>query len=431
MKPKGGFTEAPCFRILTHFLKTMASVLRYGADASVTLEFSDGSLVGECGVPSAPPLESPADATAWALADPLDFPALPRSTTPGDRVSIALDQGVPRGAEIVAGVVRSLEAAGVGLDGVTVVRTRADAEAGIGDPTPWLANEEQKRITLAIHDPDDRRALAYLAASQSGEPVLLSRAIVDADVVLPVGCLRTRATAGYTGIHNPILPTFADRRILSKFRSPSALDRQGRTKQAPSKLANEVAWLLGVMLTIQAVPGPGGDLLHVLAGKPEAVRLQGRRLYRAAWRSTVPRRADLVVAAIQGGPQQQTWQNLGNALAAAGRLVRDGGAIAVCSELRGEPGPGFQQLSSARSRKSALREIRRTRPEDALPAVQLNRVQGRAKVFLLSRLDETLVEDLRIAHVARPDELARLARRADSCIVLANAPYAMVRAEED
>lgn len=409
----------------------MAATLRYGADSSVQLHFPDGVLLSRCGAPTTPPLADVPAATAEALAEPLEYPPLARSTTPGDRVVLTLAQGTPAAGQIVATVIRSLIEAGVHADGLTVLRSEADATGGLGDPRPWLSQEVTERISLLTHDPSRRPELAYLAATRAGEPILLHRAIVDADVVLPVGCLRSLRAPGYYGIHTPVFPAFSDQQTLRRFRSPTSLDGRGRSKGRPGEIADEVGWLLGVTLTVQVVPGPGGTILHVLAGHVDAVRRQARRVYDAAWRSSVPRRASLVVAAIEGGADQQTWQNVGRALAAAATVVEDGGAIALCCELEARPGPAVQRLADAPARTEAMQWIRRQRPEDALSATLLAQALDRGTVYLLSRLDPSLVEELEIAPITRADELGRLARRHASCILLANAPHAMATLEKD
>jgi len=409
----------------------MPSIVRYGADASVHLELSDGVVLAECGTPPLVPLDDPAAAVARALAEPLDYPPLAQSTTPGDRVVLALEPGLPQAGEITATVVRSLVDGGVDPDGVVVLRTRADVEAGWGDPRRWLADEFNERITFITHDPTARNEMAFLASTEAGEPSLLNRAITDADLVLPIGCFHDPTAAGYHGIHGPVFPTFSDRRTLERFRSPASLDVQGPHKQKLLQEVDHVGWLLGVSFTIQVVPGPGGSLLHVLAGEAGSVRRRARELYEAAWRCSVPRRASLVVAAIEGSSTQQTWANLGRALDAANSLAEDGGAVAVCCDLTAKPGAAMQRLVGARSREAALKKIRKERPEDALPAAQLARTLDRVRVYLLSRLDSALVEDLDVVPIGGPDELIRLARQHQTCILLSNAPYAVVGLEEN
>jgi nickel-dependent lactate racemase len=272
--------------------------------------------------------------------------------------------------------------------------------------------------------------MAYLAAAENGEPIYLNRALADADVLLPIGCVRRRGQPGFHGIHGPLFPAYSDQRTQLRFRSVdafgSAADRKGLVEEAAN-----VGWLLGVSFTIQVVPGPGARVLHVLAGEVAAVRRRSRELYEAAWRFTAPRRASLVVATIEGGAAQQTWQNVGRALRCAQRLVEEGGAIALCCELADEPGPAICCLATAASRGEALRQIRRDRAADLLPALQLARAVGRRHVYLLSRLDQALLEDLQVSPLRDSAELARLARRHATCILLANAPWAVVSVEQN
>ena len=78
-----------------------------------------------------------------------------------------------------------------------------------------------------------------------------------------------------------------------------------------------------------------------------------------------------------------------------------------------------------------MREIRRENPPDALPALQLARALENSRIYLLSRLNAGLVEDLEMVPIGGAEELVRLTQRNDSCLVLANAVWAMVRVENE
>jgi hypothetical protein len=170
-------------------------------------------------------------------------------------------------------------------------------------------------------------------------------------------------------------------------------------------------------------------VLHVLAGQSDSVRRRGRQLYRAAWSWPVLDRASLVIAGIEGESGQQTWENVGRALQVAGNFAEEDGAIAVCCDLAAAPGPALQCMAHGPSRESALRQVGKERPADALPAAQLARALEQHKVYLLSRLDPSWVEDLDVIPIAGPDELVRLARRHRSCVLLSNAQYVTVKDE--
>ena len=416
------------------------TVLRYGTDSSVALQFAVEVPVEQCGVPQGVPLANPAVAIAAALEQPLEYPPLKQTTTPGDRVVVALGSGVPQVAQITAVLVQALMDSGIAPDGITILQNEADVTAGqenlsgsvgfqpayIENPLRLIPEPAAQRIRLLTHDPADRRNLAYLAASEGGQPILLNRLLTDADVVLPVGCTQREHSAGYFGIHTTIYPEYSDQQTQARFRKHDRFTGNGHHRELQHEV-NNVAWLLGVNFSLQVVPAAGDGILHVLAGQSDVVRRQCRELYRAAWLRSVAARVNLVVAAIEGGPRQQTWENLGRMLEGAMGLVEEEGAIAVCCDLAAAPGPALQRLIGAPSREEAVRQIRRENPRDALPALQLARALETHRVYLLSRLAPGLVEELEMIPIAGPDELARLAERNSSCLVLANAVRAMVR----
>ena len=399
------------------------AVLRYGINSSVVIESAEGPGPDVPETPQGTPLAGPGEATSAALLKPLDYPPLAKSTTPGDRVVLALDRGVPKAAEVTTAVVHALVRSGVGADGITVLLSQTDGDVETEDPCRLVDADQRSRIRVLPHDPADRKQLAYLAADESGEAILVNRALHDADVVLPIGCLRDDLSAGYFGIHGAVYPTFSDVKTIQRFRGLGSLDASGNRKRELTERVDHVAWLLGVNFTIQVVPGGGGRIMHVLAGQGDSVRRRGRELYDAAWSRTVSRQAGLVVAAIEGPAAEQTWENLGQALQAAGGFVEDDGAIAVCCDLSTRPGPAMQRLASESSRAESMRHVSRHRPIDALPAAQLAHVLDRNKVYLLSRLDPSTVEDLNMVPLEKPEELSRLARQYSSCTLLSNAQY--------
>jgi nickel-dependent lactate racemase len=273
--------------------------------------------------------------------------------------------------------------------------------------------------------------LAYLAADEAGEPILINRALHEADIIVPVGCLRGEQTAGYFDIHGVVYPAFSDTKTLQRFRALGTLNGQTTHRRELVANVDHVAWLLGISLTVQLVPAAGEQILQVLAGQSDSVRRLGHDLYHAAWDWPIQRQSDLVLAAIEGGPGQQTWENLGRALHVAEQFVDEGGSIALCCELSVPPGPAMQYLAGESSREAALRHVVKKRPVDTLPAAQLARALDRSRVYLLSRLEASVVEDLDMVPIEGPDELIRLARKHPSCILLSNAANVTVVAERD
>lgn len=401
----------------------MSSTLRYGAGSTVEVDIEPERLLAACGAPGSVGVSDPAAALAAAVAAPLDFPPLAHAVFPGDRVVIAVEDGLPQAAPLVEAVVRTLLDAGSLPGDICVLQANADAELVAGEFQKRFADHDGHKVEVVVHDPTKRDGMSYLAADEAGAPIYINRRLFDADVVLPVGCLRLESSPGYYGVNGTLYPAFSDLPTQERFRATGVNPTSDQIAKRRHE-ADEVAWLLGVLMSIQIVPAAGGNVLHVLAGATESVHRRGNALCREAWSCEVPRRAELVVAAIEGDRGQQSWENVGRAIAAASRAVTDAGAIALCTELADRPGPALQWLGRAKDLPTAMRHIRKQRTSDAGAANELARALERVQVYLLSRLDESVVEELGVAPVTAAEEIARLASRHRSCILLANAQFA-------
>jgi nickel-dependent lactate racemase len=405
------------------------SVLRYGQHGSVSIEFPEGVLLADCaGSPNAASM-TVAEAVLAAVTQPLDFPPLAQATVPGDEVVLALEPGLPRAAEIVATLVEHLCQTGTSPQRITVLRTQADALAGAADPRRLLP-PNFSTVKLETHDPNQRGQLRYLAATAKGRPIYLSRAVCDADLVIPIGCLRCDEAINYHGVYGGLYPVFSDTKTQQRYRNPLAVAAHTEIHARAQQEVETVGWLAGTQFVIQVLPGADDSLLAVFAGDADSVMQHGRQRSNEAWCHNIPRRASLVIGALPGDAAQQTWDNLGRAVAAAARVVLEGGAIAICTELAAAPGPAIQMLANGDDLTSVLRRIDKERAVDSLPARTLAEALDSCKIYLLSKLDPELVENLGIASVADQAELSRLAHRHPSCLLLHDAQYRIATAED-
>lgn len=392
--------------------------LRYGIDSSLDLEIAERTLVAWCEVPRGEPLSALGNAVRQALAEPLDFPPLARAVVPGDKVAIALDPALPQPAELVSQAVRMLLASGVLASDITLVVSPAGKDGRARDELSLLAEEVRASITTETHDPKQRGSLSYLGATSDGKPVYLNRAIYDADFVISIGLLRPEAALGYYGVNSTVFPTFADATEIARHHTSHAKTPRARGKMR--KRADEVGWMLGARFTLQVVPGEKEQILHVLAGESAAVHEAGSRLYEDAWGCHPPRRADLVVATIEGDASEQTWENVARALATASAAVNEDGSVAICSDLDERLGPALERIVGCEDLDEALRDIDRSPSADWAAGIELVQALSRGKVYLISRLEDERVEELGISPLG-PGQLTRLAARYDSCLVLENA----------
>jgi nickel-dependent lactate racemase len=359
----------------------------------------------------------PAAAIARALAEPLNYPPLADGIVPGDRVAIAVDGATPQLASLVRGAVEALQHAGVDPHDVSIVA--ADAQ------TCDLCRSEftggDSGVQFIVHDPADEKNLCMIGANKQGEKLLVNRTIFEADLVLPIGCARIGIGTAYDILY----PRFSGVETLEKYRSPDQRDAIVNRKGKRSE-ADEAGWLIGVPMTVQVVPGHGETAARVIAGEPQAVARRCDELCRQLWSYQSPQRVSLVVATITGGPQSQTWANVGRALDAAEYVLEAGGAVVICSNLDESPGKSLGRLIGGPDLDRTVRKISRDSQADTWAAWQLARALQRGPVYFLSQLDSDTAEDLGLAPVESVDDLVRLAGRQESFAVVEDAQHAVV-----
>lgn len=405
------------------------TTLGYGADAQLLLHIPPGKLVAHGGLPRQAPLQDVAAAVAEALTAPLDFPPLIQASVPDDRIAIAVGSDLPQASAIATGVVQALLTAGASPDRITLVCAAAsEASSGL---LRGLPADLQQRLRITRHDADDALGLAYLASSTIGHPIYINRVICDADLVISTGCLRLTGDAGTPLAACGIYPAFADRLTQERFQVPLSTLAKSQRKVLRREI-DEAAWLLGARLTVQVVPGQGDRVLHAMAGDLSAVIRQGEAFCRQAWSGQANRRAQLVVAGLEGNAAQQTWDNLARTLLACLHVVDlENGAIAICTELTERPGPAVQRLLAADSAHDVASTILAQGAPDVHVADRLQEALQQVPVYLLSGLSEDLVSDLGLAFVASPQEIDNLCQRHASCIVLSNAQHCWLTIQEE
>ncbi len=399
----------------------MTAVLKYGSDSEVTLEIPEENLLADCGRPMSEPIDDPAAAVAAGLISPLEFPAFAECVLPDDRLAIVLDDELPQVAELAVGVVQAAIDAKIDPTGITLVCGNSSMASEVATSIKSVTGHG---IDVKVHDPTDRDELAYLGVSAEGKSIYINRTIVDAEFVLPVGCMRLESATGYHGVHGTIYPAFSDEEARKRFDAPSNEEFAAHRRRRRGE-TEEVARLLGVTMTVQVVPGSRGEVLETLVGETGAVARRGKEVCDTLWNYSIPGRASLVIAGIEGDGRSQTWENVARAISAARTAVTDEGAIAICTELDCQPGAALQRLVDIRDAESMILDLKKERSTDAAAAIQLLQVLEQHPVYLLSRLDDETVEDLGMAPIGDLADLNRLSQRHESCILLSNAQFAI------
>lgn len=389
--------------------------IRYG-QRTLTLEISDDRLVPLRREPIAPPVPDPITALRDALEKPHDFPALRRALTPDDHIAIVVDEHLARLPELLTAVLEHVARAGVSAGAVTLLCPRSDSRQ------EWIEGlpDEWQDVHVEVHDPTERRRLAYLATTKHGRRIYLNRTAVDAEQTILLTGLGHHPLLGYSGAATALFPALSDEATLREER----LARPERGS-SPRQEADEVAWLLGVPFLVQIVEGAGDEVCHVVAGSAEAAA-EGRRLFDARWKVHAERPADVVIATLSGDPSRHDFGALARAAAAAARLVETDGRIVLLTEARPALTEGMELLRHGGDPAKALARLQQEKPADLADALLWAGAVRRARIYLHSGLSEDATEELFAVPLEEAGQVQRLLGEGGSCVVLEDAHKVVV-----
>lgn len=398
--------------------------LSYGADGRFSCEIEADRVVASRPAPQ--PNPRLADDLRSALAEPLDFPPLEQAVIPDDRIALALDRHTPESPALVAAVWQVLAKRRVEPENVVVIQpagTPGTNGQPLADPRSNLPDGVRDRVRWKVHDPVADGECAYLASAVSSERIYLSRDVTDADVVVSLGEVAYDPLIGYRGTNSIFYPGLS---------SPEAFERargQGHSELGPDddrplrQLMDEVGWLLGTQFSVQVIPAAAGGATHVLAGAADSVLRRGKQLLADEWLLRLDSRPELVVAAVDRDAGGHGWEQVAAALATSRNLVARGGKVLILSELAAEPGAGLELIRECESPRDALKPLRTQAPPDLVAATQFAAALDWADVYLLSRLDSDLVEELFMVPVETEREARRFLDHAGTCIFLESAQH--------
>ena len=312
------------------------------------VDVQDGTLVGMNRRSLAPSLADPALAMRDALESPLRFPSLYRALTPDDHVTVVVDEHLPHREDLLPPLLEHLLRAKVALPSVTLL---------FATPTSheqWLASlpSELRGVRVEVHDPTDRRHLAYLATTKSDRRIYVNRTTVDADQVIVLSRRGYDPLSGYSGAEAALFPALSDEATRSELWKHLSMEipevSRGRSPRGPLKSPGFWAHRF-----VQVIEGPGDTIAHIVGGMVETS--PDGRLLDAHWRTEVERNADTVVVSIAGNPRGTTspiWRALG----CASRVVNPHGRIVSCRAAAAQ-GPAVELLRQSAEPEQILRAL--------------------------------------------------------------------------
>lgn len=395
----------------------------YGLER-LELEVPDRQLVGWHRADPAPPLTNVPDAVRAALESPIGFPALRRALTPDDHVAIVVDESLPRLSDLLTPLLEHITSAQVTPEAITLLCPAASSEQTWIDELP----EAFQEVRVEVHDPANRKKLAYLATTKHGRRLYLNRTAVDADQLIVLSGRRFDPLLGYGGSEGAIYPALSDEETRQEMCGRLSILPPGKTTWPVRQEALEATWLLGAPFFVQVIEGSHDDILHVIGGLTDT-SAEGQRLLDARWRMTVNHVADTVLASLAGDPAHHDFAALARALASAARVVEPGGRIVLLSRAAPKLGAGAAYLRQAETPAQALELLRQHKPADMAAAFLWANAAQKAQVYLLSGLEGETAEELFTIPLDNAGQVQRLLGEG-SVLYLADAHKTMAVTED-
>jgi nickel-dependent lactate racemase len=288
---------------------------------------------------------------------------------------------------MLSATVEYLIHAGIRPSAITLLYSTATNSGNDGTLT------SHPNIRVEFHDPSHRKKMSYLATTRAGRRLYLNRTAVDADQLIILSGRGYDPLLGYSGTVEALFPALSDEETMQQLSTHLNNDVPGGEPWPMMREALEVAWLLGAPFMLQVIEGSDQEIVHVIGGLADTAK-EGEQLLNARWRVTVDHPADVAVAGVSGDPARHEFADLARALACAARVVKPRGRIVLLSQAQFELGVGGQILRQSDDPNIALKDLQRQKPVDIGPAFQWAHVADHAEIFLLSKLDSDVAEDL-------------------------------------
>ena len=361
-------------------------------------------------------LADPVAALRDALENPLDYPALRLALIPDDHVAIVVDEGIPHLDRLLVPLLEHIRQANVQPDAITLVCPP------LSSSQPWVDDlpDEFEEVHVEVHQPGDRRKLAYLGTTKQDLRIYLNRSVVDADQAVVLARRGYDPRVGYSGAEAALYPGMADEPTRQEIYTDLHHRAPGDEPWPIQQEARDVTWHLGAPFFVQLIEGAGDAISSIVTGPFES-SLAGQRLLNARWRVEFDQAADVVIAGISGDPALHTLDDLAAAYFAAARVVKPGGSIVLLSEITPTLGPGFEQFRRHDDPSLAMGVLMQEKPSDLAACFQWATAANQARLYLLSGLPGDVAEELFTIPLQRAEQAQKLLTEDATCILLPDA----------
>lgn len=327
-----------------------ATTVRFGAwfdERDLTIDFPQEWLVTTCSPDGQGDIG--ASGIRRALADPIGTARLGELARGKHRVVIVIDDlSRPTPSDrLVSPLLDELHGAGVAVEEITILVGTANHRTLM---RPDLEKKLGRQIVerYSVHSHFSWSGCVEVGTTSRGTRIELNTEFVEADLRILVGSIVPHPVTGFSGGAKMVVPAIASAQTAIAFHTgvPIPGEGLGDVETTARRDAEEGARLVGVDFIVNAITSPDRGVAALVAGEMVAAHRHGTSLARAAYRTSAPEGADVVV--LSAYPKDNELIQYTAAFAplhsAPFPLVRPGGTVVVVTAA--SEGAGFHSLFS-------------------------------------------------------------------------------------
>lgn len=319
----------------------MKVTLDYGKTGlDVTLP-ADRLLAPPLAIRDAPPLADPQAALDEAIRNPTGTKPLAELATGKKSACVVvcdITRPVPNQL-ILPPVLRTVEAAGVPREGITILVATGLHRPNEGDELVELVGEHVAKTYRCLnHHGKAKDEHDYLGTTDNGVPIWIDNRYTRAELKITTGLIEPHLMAGYSGGRKVICPGIAGLETVKVWHGPRFLEHPkadaGIVEGNPVHAENtKIALKVGCDFIVNVCIDGKRRVTWLGAGDMIKAWERGVAFCREVVKAGVPRPADVVVTSCAGYPLDTTWYQAVKGLTGALPIVRQGGTIVLAASL--------------------------------------------------------------------------------------------------
>jgi nickel-dependent lactate racemase len=336
--------------------------LSYGKNG-LDVEIPEKNLLGVLSFGTCVPLESPEEAIAQSLREPIGSAPLGQLAARARSACIVvcdITRPVPN-KQLLPPVLRTLEESGIARSKITILvatglhrpSTAAELDLILGQPI--VTN-----YRVVDHHASIPGEQGFLGETKRKTPVYIDKRYLEAELKITVGFIEPHLMAGFSGARKMVAIGCAGEETIKTLHGPGVLDddrcREGSIEENPlHHELIEISRMAGHDFVLDVSLDAERKITGVFAGHPQKAHAIGVESVRRSVRATLKEPADIVVTTSAGFPLDLTYYQSIKGMTAALPLLKKGGMLILAAEC-GE-GLGSERFTAMATRFATAAEF--------------------------------------------------------------------------